>query len=372
MQGDQLWGTVEVCFPPVFAPGLRGILALPSIKVTLFATVLNLLGFLIWLRRCVRPLDASAIVPQRVRTTLDTMAEAVVVLDLKQRIVTANSVFSRLLGEPLESLSGRPLQSLPWVEDDFRMELLAGNTAGLPAELQIGDRKLTFVARSSQVTGDDGRHYGTLLSFANVTALEEARSKIEEKNQELEFLATRDPLTSCLNRRSFFDIFAHHWEQAQAAKQALGCVMVDIDHFKSINDTHGHAMGDEVLREVSATLRQAVRSGDHVCRYGGEEFCILLPGSTLSDVAKAADRYRRAIERLEFARLSVTASLGCSERSLDAENLEMLLEQADRALYAAKTGGRNQVIRFDQIPAVEPEQEARSCHQQDAKTAAQV
>lgn len=359
MEGSKPWGQVEVSFRPIFSKGFRGLLSLPSVRVTCAATLLNFLGFWFWIRKCIRPMNAAAIVPQRVRNTLDTMAEAVVVLDAKHKIVTANTAFASLLNRPVESLAGDKIESLPWVGNEFVLERLTQHS-GTAVRLEFDNKRHSFLARTSKVSDDNGVHYGHLLSLANVTALENARANIEEKNKELEYLATRDPLTSCLNRRSFFDIFRHQWDHAVELDIPIGCVMVDIDHFKSINDNHGHAMGDEVLRQVSATLRDSVRERDYVCRYGGEEFCILLPGSTLAQIEQAAERYRKNIEALEIGELRVTASLGCSERGLGADQLEAMIEQADLSLYASKENGRNQVTRFEGLPAnKEPQQHAQ-------------
>jgi diguanylate cyclase (GGDEF)-like protein/putative nucleotidyltransferase with HDIG domain len=125
--------------------------------------------------------------------------------------------------------------------------------------------------------------------------------------------------------------------------------MVDVDHFKLVNDNHGHSMGDKVLRRVAKTIREAVRDADIVCRYGGEEFCVLLPQET--DVAcQTAERIRCAIAELEFETFSLTASLGVSTIVLDAAEPQELLDQADKCLYLAKRSGRNRVVRWDELP----------------------
>lgn len=348
MKESQKWGQVEVCFRPLIAPGLSGILNLPSVRVVLATGFLNLIGFWIWLQRCVRPMDPSAIVPQRVRDTLDTMAEAVLILDTKQRIVTANESFGNVLKRPLAEVVGKELESLDWLDGGFSSESLSGQADGQRVRLRVDDTTYTFLAKSSEVRDERGVNYGTLLSLADITPLENSRAEIERKNKELEYLATRDPLTNCLNRRSFFEIFKHHWQQSVKNNTSIGCVMVDIDHFKSINDTHGHAVGDEVLRDVSAALLDSVRGSDCVCRYGGEEFCVLMIGVELEKMEIAANRYRTRIESLEFPKLSTSASLGCSIRSDSTNTLEEMLEQADKALYAAKRSGRNRVVCFNE------------------------
>jgi len=126
--------------------------------------------------------------------------------------------------------------------------------------------------------------------------------------------------------------------------------MVDIDHFKSINDTFGHQTGDGVLQKVAQVVQTTARDGDLVCRYGGEEFVVLLPHIDIDDAERAAERFREALESTSFPNLRVTASLGVSALSLGAHDPQALLEQADKCLYVAKRNGRNQVVRWDAVP----------------------
>jgi diguanylate cyclase (GGDEF)-like protein len=129
--------------------------------------------------------------------------------------------------------------------------------------------------------------------------------------------------------------------------------MLDIDHFKAINDECGHAVGDQVLQQVAETLKGIVRQSDFICRYGGEEFCILLPHSHLEEASQAAERLRQAIATRSYSNLNITASLGVTALSLGAREPLDLLDQADRALYAAKRTGRNRVVRTDAMPALD-------------------
>src|SRR5690606_24295623 len=140
--------------------------------------------------------------------------------------------------------------------------------------------------------------------------------EITRQNEELQILATLDPLTCCMNRRAFFNSSETAWELAQQRNEALGCIMLDVDNFKQINDEQGHAVGDQVLRKMGELLRQGRREGDLVCRYGGEEFCLLLPSADLDYVAHIAEQVRLAIAQTPIDGLAVTISLGVAVNQL--------------------------------------------------------
>ena len=125
--------------------------------------------------------------------------------------------------------------------------------------------------------------------------LEQSKEAINRQNKELRFLATRDSLTGCLNRRAFFERCEAQFERARKSGKPLCCIMADIDHFKAINDEHGHAIGDRVIEMVADILKAEVRDQDVVCRYGGEEFCVFLPGLVLDKATAVAERLRRTI-----------------------------------------------------------------------------
>ena len=174
-------------------------------------------------------------------------------------------------------------------------------------------------------------------------------SRFEIEHQALTAAAATDDLTGLANRR-YFDIFLlSQVEIARRYNAPLSLVLVDLDHFKAINDAHGHLTGDLVLREAARTLRDQVRAADLVARYGGEEFAIVLPETTLPGATGMAKRMRRAIERgrwqtVDGEPLRVTASFGvASVGQPSTEPPSALIASADTALYQAKAAGRNRV-----------------------------
>lgn len=174
-------------------------------------------------------------------------------------------------------------------------------------------------------------------------------SQLEKENRNLAELSINDGLTRVRNRRFFDDIFPQLWKEAVDAKSSLAMVLVDVDHFKNVNDTYGHLMGDRCLVVVASVLKKiASRPMDVVCRYGGEEFIVLLPDTTLEAAMKVAERMRQQIEGtiidLDTRALSVTASFGVAGGVLAAHmDRVQMLSRCDEALYRAKEGGRNRV-----------------------------
>ncbi len=177
-----------------------------------------------------------------------------------------------------------------------------------------------------------------------------AQAQLAAQAQRLHHLADSDPLTGLLNRRSFREQFKREWGRAQRYDRAIACVMLDIDFFKRVNDAHGHAAGDAVLRRVAELLVSQCRPSDRVCRYGGEEFCIMVTETNEQGAAVLAERLRATLATtpLEIGGkpLEITSSFGVAERLGDVDDLEELIDRADRALYTAKHSGRNRVIRF--------------------------
>ena len=165
----------------------------------------------------------------------------------------------------------------------------------------------------------------------------------------LERLAAVDPLTEAYNRRFGLARLREEYSRAVRAESPLGVLMLDLDHFKSINDTYGHLVGDRVLRAVAHACHRVVREGDVLVRFGGEEFLVLLPGAGPEDVRQVGERIRRAVAETTIAegeqRIAVTVSLGgATYRDATTESPDGLVAQADAALYQAKTSGRDRLV----------------------------
>jgi diguanylate cyclase (GGDEF)-like protein len=162
-----------------------------------------------------------------------------------------------------------------------------------------------------------------------------------------------DVLTGLLNRRTFQGHMKLEWSRSARHGLPMACALVDLDFFKRVNDDFGHTAGDVVLKIVAQRLQTLCRASDSVCRYGGEEFCILLPHTDESGAAAWAENVRQAIAAMPAMigekYLQVTASFGVAQRHADDDRIELLIDRADQALLAAKRAGRNRVMRFTAI-----------------------
>ncbi|BDG03667.1 GGDEF domain-containing protein [Anaeromyxobacter oryzae] len=170
----------------------------------------------------------------------------------------------------------------------------------------------------------------------------------ERELASLAAVARRDALTGLANRRAFDEALAREVARARRAGTPLAAAILDVDHFKRVNDGHGHATGDRVLAEVAARARAVLRAGDLLARIGGEELAALLPGADLAGAAELAERIRRAVAGAPItagpAALQVTASLGCAVLAPDDADGGALLARADARLYEAKRAGRDRVV----------------------------
>ena len=180
-----------------------------------------------------------------------------------------------------------------------------------------------------------------------------AGASVLELERRLSLLASTDPLTGIATQRTFYELLEKEWSRVKRFRLPLSCVMLDLDYFKRINDVHGHPAGDAVLRATAELLKRHSRQTDTVCRYGGEEFCILLPETTEEAAAFWAERLRgrlaETVIRVGEKQLRVTGSFGVAQRYDDTQTAEQLVDLADQALLTAKRAGRDRVLRFAQL-----------------------
>lgn len=223
--------------------------------------------------------------------------------------------------------------------------------SGLPQLFveDMGSTNGTRVGRK-RVSGRTLLHEGDLIGLGDIVLRyrlmdSEDRAFQEDIAQQVKN-ARKDPLTRLFSRRYLDDQLPGLIKAHRRNEQAISLLIADIDHFKSINDSHGHMVGDEVLWRVAEAIRSSVRMADSPVRYGGEEFCVILPGTPLREALHVAERIRGAVEALDLAvvrpGLRSTVSIGVAELA-DGEEQTDWMQRADIGLYKAKNDGRNQV-----------------------------
>ncbi len=207
--------------------------------------------------------------------------------------------------------------------------------------------------RGKGAVGDGRRR--KLQVLANQLAVSMSNAHAVER---LEQMATTDGLTGCLNKRAFLEELERKLRSAERFGRPLSLLVTDIDHFKAVNDTYGHATGDVVIKELGAILRRAKRETDIVARFGGEEFCVLCEETETDGAELLAERIREelgaSVFKTDNGPLTVQCSIGVATYPIHADSSGGLFEASDQALYVAKRGGRNMVVTAKPAKAGKP------------------
>ena len=383
--GEGKWGQIEVAYRPTMPTTVVEWLKFPGVSLTLLMLTFGFLLFYFYLRRILQRLDPSAAIPDRVRTAFDALSEGVLVIDKQGHVLLANSVFRRMHPAANVELTGKRLKDLSWltaaVGEDPEQHPWAralregvsvtGETIRLPQE---GGEPIKTVINCSPIQDEKEAVRGCMITFDDlslvehmnqalldtVAQLEVAKQRIERHNEELKRIADHDQLTGTLTRRAFLEQAQQHFLKLAAERGELSCLMGDIDYFKAINDRYGHLVGDQAIQHVAHTLQAALRPGDVLCRYGGEEFCLLLPALGAQAAQQLAERMRSRIEAtcgasvIPGESVRITASFGVASVCFGGSTLAELIKQADQALYVAKNSGRNRVARYDEAEKMQP------------------
>jgi len=255
--------------------------------------------------------------------------------DENQLVTEKASLYSHKMEMELESLRKKAkLDQLELVKKNNEIEIVG--QAKIISDLNLIKNRYTNIALASLL----------VLCIAMVVFIYRRFSDSNKRNKELDYLAARDPLTNCYNRRVLFNFMNRDFSDLNTLDE-YSVLMVDVDHFKDVNDTFGHSTGDEVLRGVVDILQSVVREADTVARYGGEEFCVVLPTANLKRAIKIAETIRESIEKSAIKNVNITCSIGISSIKFNATSASEILEQADIALFKSKSLGRNRVTVWD-------------------------
>ncbi|MCP4900420.1 MAG: GGDEF domain-containing protein [bacterium] len=201
------------------------------------------------------------------------------------------------------------------------------------------------------VFDSDGKVGHVCITIEDVTEHAVYEARLRHAMAEIEYLSTHDSLTGLVNRRTMEERLDGEIDRARRYGTPCSLVLLDIDRFKDVNDTYGHLSGDEVLRSIAMTLRDTLRTSDTASRYGGDEFVLVLPETTIDGATILAERIRERMAKNQISvrgkKLSITVSVGITQLRGGKRTRLELLNEADQALYACKLGGRNKVVVFD-------------------------
>jgi len=291
-----------------------------------------------------------------IRNITETAIDAIITMDKDSKIISWNDAATHLFGYSREETIGQQISIIipkRMRRDHFNgvanisrggKSKVVGKTVEVEGLRKSGD---TFPLSLSITTwmSKRGRIFCGILR--DITLRVEAEKKITEQNKKLQLISITDPLTGAYNRRQFDFIGNKEFSRSRRNNKPYSVLMLDIDHFKAINDTYGHELGDKALKEAVSVIQQAIRQEDSLFRLGGEEFAVILPETSLMPARKLAERIRAAIENIELdtaqGLMKYTISIGLAEFSTKDEGIGTTLSHADKAMYSAKSLGRNRV-----------------------------
>jgi len=291
---------------------------------------------------------------------IENMSDGILVLDVQGRIVDINPAMQSFLDAPPATFIGKNVSEALNIWNESTEHLITG--LDTRTELRLPHKTSRYLdLRVTPLYDDDQRLSGRLIIFRDITDRKEvekdlrhAMDRLQTQLIEIGLLqsqlreqAIRDALTNIFNRRYMEETLERELARAAREVYPLCIVMIDIDHFKDVNDTYGHEAGDTVLKELADMITKQSRQGDFVCRYGGEEFVLVMPNINIEVATERANSLLRSISSLfvTFGRinLNITVSMGISWFPAHGTTKENLLRTADKALYEAKRAGRNRI-----------------------------
>lgn len=279
--------------------------------------------------------------PASLRKVIDTSVRGIFIVDGGGTVRYANPAAGEIFAKDPASMVGGPLELAPGGDDVVEIDVVRADGSARRVEMRVIE--IEWNGRPAKlVTLQDmtERH-------ASASELRDLNARLSEANARLARLVHSDPLTELLNRRGLAQALAREVRWMRRRGDGLLVLLLDLDDFKRVNDTYGHAVGDVVLRETALRLRSVLRRTDTAARIGGDEFLVLLPDTRLAEGHRVAEKIRLALERhpihVQGRPLHVTASMGLIEVSADSPTIDELLARTHEVLYASKRAGKNRV-----------------------------
>lgn len=328
---------------------------------TPFSFALTIAGFG-WLISGLRLFD---LLPVARHLLLDALMDPVLVIDPQRRVIEANPAALRMANMKEKDWHGRSLAQWPYIGERLDGILQQPEQEDAQQVLSVAARQQHFEVRVQSIfrtTREGPVTLGQMIYLRDVTAFQRSQQQLAEAlalskqqlatisglHETLQSQALRDPLTGLYNRRYLEEFFARELARAQRDESPINLAMVDLDHFKWLNDTHGHAVGDDALKGVAAFFSDELRNTDAAFRIGGEEFLLVLPGAqpeeALVKLTSLCERFAARPLETRAGPLRLTMSIGVAYCPSNASDLDSLMQQADRQLYRAKGSGRNRVM----------------------------
>ncbi|MEO8355963.1 MAG: diguanylate cyclase [Chloroflexota bacterium] len=308
------------------------------------------------------------IIPVARSRLIESMSDGVLVLDMQNYIVDINPAMEHILGHKPASLLGKPASEALDVWMGQTELVISGEQTS--TELRTPNSPFRYLDLRMTPLYDNYQHLnGRLMVFRDVTDRKQNEKKLRHANDRLQSQlieigllqsklrsqAIRDPLTDLFNRRYLDETLDRELARATREDYPVCVIMMDIDHFKKVNDTYGHEAGDIILKTLANALSTRNRRGDFTCRFGGEEFVVVMPNIAIETAYQRAQDLRILLNSLQIPyglnHLAITISMGIACFPSNGDDRESILRAADRAMYAAKNAGRDHILTYNQLEA---------------------
>lgn len=342
----QAWLLILGIIPPLLTSVIDAFLLIPGLKHPLapigFAVMgLCFAGAMFWHKML-------EIVPVARDMVVESMSDSMIVLDIHDMVVDVNPAARQFLGLESSQIIGRPVEEVfhPWGV----LPLHADVGKYSESEICLGskDNEKFFDLRISPLKIHKKEQGGRIIILRDITERKHDEIKLKALQEQCYEQSIHDPLTGLYNRRFFKEVLQREAGRAMREHHPVSIAILDIDHFKRVNDTYGHEAGDMALIHLGGLLSKLTRAGDYVFRYGGEEFLIMLPETSLKSACQFAERCRLHVEQsgLDYSDQSIlmTVSIGVATFLPGKNEFEAAVKAADAALYQAKTQGRNCIL----------------------------
>jgi diguanylate cyclase (GGDEF)-like protein/PAS domain S-box-containing protein len=335
--------------PPVATSVIDAFLLIPGLKHPLspigFAVMGTCFAAAMFWRKMLE------IVPVARDTVIESMSDAMIVLDIHDKVVDVNPAARQFLGLETVQIIGKPIQEVfrPWDDLLFQSEELPASES----EICLGSAgaEKFYDLRISPLKIQQKKPGGRIIILRDITQRKQSEIQLKALQEQCYEQSIHDPLTGLYNRRFLAESIKREAANAVREQHPIGIAIIDIDYFKQVNDTYGHEAGDMELIHLAEILSRLSRAGDYVFRYGGEEFLIMMPDTSLLAAVQMAERCRQHIANyvLNYAdsQISITVSIGVAALLPGESGYEAVLKAADDGLYQAKEKGRNCVVAIE-------------------------